>query len=700
MSKRIALKLAVMLVVATFVVSGGCLRQDASDEDDGPTREQEKSPSKVPTTGSGLATPFAVSFNDPSYEASPKDYKLPLDRPDVINLETIVTVLDLSPDHLQFLLENGMVGLGGEDRGYISFAEAYEIIQDSMEMPTFISSDSVLDAYHHIFEGILIELEENDFTDKAKTMAKRLMWESDAQIDGLLEKDKDLARMNVVYFGVALRIFEPNAEVPEYAESDVERIIGMIEDAQGTLMIPGFHQVEDFTQYKPRGHYTRSDELSRYFKGMMWFGRITFQGKYDDETRRAVLIAMALDGDKKAFRAYSSMANVIDFMVGLPDDLTPYEVMTQAEEVMGEFDGSFTPIFDEDKLDELQDVLKDLRPPRISSDVIPTGSEKVWGMRVFGQRYVPDSYIFQNCVNDEVDRRYMPSCIDVFGVMGSQEAWDREDFDTFAPQLEDQMTSLKEEFEDYPEDVWTSTLYTSWLHSLKTLHESVQADEGPAFMQTKAWSAKQLNTQAASWTQLTHDTVLYRKQSYSTLDSGPRPSDIVYVEPIPELFSRLEDMVRATEEGLEELGMGSDLVFDKIESFGATLEVLERVAVAQMEGRSPSADDTMLLKWYYGTLSSLNKMGEGSEDTKTILVSDVHSDPNTGECLQEGVGPVRLIVVVIPTKEGNYAAIGAVFEHYEFTQPMSNRLTDEEWTAMLEDGSAPEPAPWAQDFIL
>jgi hypothetical protein len=311
---------------------------------------------------------------------------------------------------------------------------------------------------------------------------------------------------------------------------------------------------------------------------------------------------------------------------------------------------------------------------------------------------VPDSYIFQNCVFDKVEGRFMPSCIDVFGVMGSQEAWDREDFEAYAPQLEDQMTDLKEEFEGYPEDVWTSTLYFSWLHTLTSLHEAAQGDQGPAFMQTEAWSAKELNTQAASWTQLTHDTILYRKQSYAVLTCGPNPSDIIYVEPIPELYSRLGDMVAATRLGLKDLGMGSELVFGKLDRYEETLTILERVAVVQLEGGSPSDDDIAVLRWYYRTLESLNEMGEGEEDTKTILVSDVHSDPNSGECLQEAVGPVRLMVVVVPTEQGDFAAIGGVFEHYEFRQPMSNRLTDEEWTAMLEGGTAPEPAPWAKDF--
>lgn len=690
--KDVLMKISALLAVVILMSALGWLWLGNSIIDDDHMADDEL-PDWVPMVGSGLSTPFIVDFNDPSFKADPLDYSLPLTEDQVANLQS---VSHLTPAQLQFLLTNGMVGIAKNGVGFISFAKAYESIQKDSGQPTFITSDSVLDAYHHIFEGVLIELETNDLSNKAKVMAQRLMWASNAQVADLSEDNKDLARMNVVYFGVALRIFDPAATVPGYAEADIEKIIEMIESAQGLLEIPGFHQEEDFTQYKPRGHYTRSPELTRYFKGMMWFGRITFQGEYDHEAQRAILIAKALKEDKLAWNAYASMSNVIDFMVGQPDDLTVQEVLKAAEDVMGPLDKSFGAIFDEAKLEELKVVLAELRPPKINSDVT-TPDEPVWGMRVFGQRYVPDSYIFQELVYSKVPDRFMPTCLDVFAVMGSEEAWYREDFDVYGPEFDSQLVSLNNEFDSYSDQVWTQTLYFSWLHSLKSIHESAPAQEGPGFMQTRAWSAKELNTQAASWTQLTHDTLLYRKQSYTERMSVSSPSDIVYVEPVPQLYSRMGDMVEATQKGLKELGMGSKLVFDKLDLYGGTLEILKRVAIAEMEGRSPDSDDISSLRGYYTSIGRLNEMADG-EDTKTILVSDVHTDPNSGKCLQEGVGPVRLMIVIIPTEHGNFAATGAVFEHYEFTQPMSNRLTDEQWTAMLDDGSAPEPAPWAKDF--
>jgi len=702
-------KLITVLIVVTFVVSGGCLSLEPNDGDGRPAPEQDETPVKVPPTGSGLWTPFEVSFEDPSYEYGPLDYDLPLANSDVMNLGE----LGLSDAQEQFLLANGMMGLAGS-AGYKSFAAAYERIQDKMTKPTFITSDSILDAYHHIFESVLIELEENGLTENAKTMARNCMWASDAQMASLPEDESYLARLNVVYFGVALRVFDPGADVPDHAVDDVERVIGLIDDATTLEAVAGFKQREDFTQYKPRGHYTRSEELSRYFKGMMWLGRITFQNKQDDEVRRAVLAAVALKGDEAAWKAYTSMCNVIDFMVGHPDDLTPVEVLGVVDEVIGPVEDDLTPLFDDAKLEKLREALDQVKETRISSDVVnDTDADGngvgVKGMRVFGQRYVPDSYIFQQCVYSALYvkrlplylQRMMPTCLDVFSVLGSEEALGREDLETYAPEFEERITELREEFESYPDEVWSSTLYWSWLHSLRSIHEEVPDQPGPAFMQTRAWSAKELNAQAASWTQLTHDTILYRKQSYTTVACclPPPPSDIVYVEPVPVLYSRLADMVEATREGLETLGFASDLAYGKLDSYASTLDLLERVAIQELEGKVMSETDRDALKLFYYRLEKLNKMGDG-EDTKTILVSDVHTDPNNEQVLQEAVGPVRLVLVVVPTEAGNYAAFGAVFEHHEFTWPMDDRLTDEQWTAMLEDGTAPEPAPWAKDFIL
>jgi hypothetical protein len=225
-------------------------------------------------------------------------------------------------------------------------------------------------------------------------------------------------------------------------------------------------------------------------------------------------------------------------------------------------------------------------------------------------------------------------------------------------------------------------------------------------MGTDAWRAKQLNTQMASWTQLTHDTLLYRKHSY-TYTMGIDPfTNFTYVEPVPEMYSRLADMVNATVLGLRALSLLSPEVEDKLTAFEDVLGSLERVAVCELSGEQADEDDLWTCRKAYEITTweetdGLSPPREGEFfDAKTVVVSDVHTDPNHEEVLQEGVGHVAFIIVVVPSEHGLVACVGPVFQHYEFTQPMDERLTDEEWQTMLVDGTAPEPAPWAQDFIL
>ncbi len=92
--------------------------------------------------------------------------------------------------------------------------------------------------------------------------------------------------------------------------------------------------------------------------------------------------------------------------------------------------------------------------------------------------------------------------------------------------------------------------------------------------------------------------------------------------------------------------------------------------------------------------------GVSEKGQKTTIVADVHTDANTQQALEEGVGYVDLMLVAYKLPTGEiYIGAGPVMSHYEFKQDMSNRLTDEGWQEMLEGGNEPERAPWTISFI-
>src|SRR5690242_21531626 len=66
---------------------------------------------------------------------------------------------------------------------------------------------------------------------------------------------------------------------------------------------------------------TRSDDLKRYFKTMMWFGRITFRLRDADETRSALLLTQVLrtakSGDQRSEEHTSELQSHVNLVCRL-----------------------------------------------------------------------------------------------------------------------------------------------------------------------------------------------------------------------------------------------------------------------------------------------------------------------------------------------------------------------------------------------
>ena len=83
-------------------------------------------------------------------------------------------------------------------------------------------------------------------------------------------------------------------------------------------------------------------------------------------------------------------------------------------------------------------------------------------------------------------------------------------------------------------------------------------------------------------------------------------------------------------------------------------------------------------------------------DERMAIVADVHTEGNTGQVLEEGVGDAFTIYVIAPVEGQQVVARGGVFSYYEFKQPMSDRLTDEAWQALEPKPDLPQ---WTASFI-
>src|SRR5947207_6847650 len=258
-------------------------------------------------------------------------------------------------------------------------------------------------------------------------------------------------------------------------QSEVARALALIEAHAGLANSPIFIYDEDYSQYVPRGHYTRSETLGRYFKAMMWYGRMTCLLKGSDsfgpggdalisvadariQTLQAALLTLGLDRAQAEGRRIAAIWNriygVTAFFVGLADDLTPFEYKEAIQRVYGPGVDE-AKLDDEEKLFALKLELAKSRQPRIfggTGDAMvppypnPEDLQKVLdktkGLRLMGQRFIPDSYMFQNLVLPVVRQytgnaqpftlgqtatgpaRVFPRGLDVMAVLDSEAALD------------------------------------------------------------------------------------------------------------------------------------------------------------------------------------------------------------------------------------------------------------------------------------
>ncbi len=81
-----------------------------------------------------------------------------------------------------------------------------------------------------------------------------------------------------------------------------------------------------YSLFKPRGHYTRNEELKRYFRAMMWLQSAPFCLDNDKQFKRAILSASVMVNGTHAgndiLANYRAILEPVSFIIGLPDNVS------------------------------------------------------------------------------------------------------------------------------------------------------------------------------------------------------------------------------------------------------------------------------------------------------------------------------------------------------------------------------------------
>ena len=231
------------------------------------------------------------------------------------------------------------------------------------------------------------------------------------------------------------------------------------------------------------------------------------------------------------------------------------------------------------------------------------------------------------------------------------------------------------------------------------------AGEGyPGFMRNEYWEDKSLQTSLGSWAELKHDTILYNKQAYPVPEGIPPEGYLGYVEPNPDLYSRLSDLVDMTLIGLESRNLLNSTWYSKMTSFAYLLDRLVTISIKELQNEPLSKSDFYTIGHFGSSLTNILDFWQSwywmsDVDRRMAVIADVYTDSYlTSSVLEVGVGDPMLIYVVVQDENGTLRLTqGGVFSYYEFMQPMNDRLTDEEWQSLLETNPPPLPE-WIQDI--
>ena len=641
-------------------------------------------------------------------------------------------------------------GIALEKNGFVVVPAKHQQFHDlyykarRASTPIFVTTDALLHSFHVLYAESLRLVETEHLSDDLRALTHAMLLTTAAQHDTADGIVSDSALQNLAFFSVALKLLSPETDSPEIVFESVEAELALIDAHAGVANSPIFGYLEDYSQYVPRGHYTTSEDLQRYFRTMMWYGRMPFhleskiEGAAERETRSALLMVNGLHSTKHgrgtALDVWNRIFDVTEFFVGTSDDLMVEDYAELAHDVYGRLP-STRALADDALLDTFIKEAKELRKPAILSSPLSPGEDRVdatHGFRFMGQRYVPDSDVFQQLVYSSVEgtyrgesepftafrgKRQFPRALDIPAALGSDRAQRilEDDGDTDYDGYDERMEAAQHQLSSLDESTWVSNLYWGWLNGLMPLLD-VPGEGFPYFMRTEAWVDKSINTWLGSWTELRHDTLLYTKPTYGEpLSRSPEPYG--YVEPNPWAYARMAALSTQMRSGLSSRGLLRDSTNERLQVLISLLLDLKSLSEKELRGEPLTDAEFRRLRFIDKDLKFISEV-EGGFDPETdwpaygatddgiAVVADVHTVPGAMQVLEEGVGDVFEVYVILPIMreppapeglEEQIVVFGGVLSYYEFKQPMADRLTDETWRAMDPRPPLPE---WTSSFII
>lgn len=676
-------------------------QETASDSD----AQQQAEPVSADRLYAGERPVFMQSKQGSSGDVTPRVEKYVI-APDLGNVENLGQFY-LQDGMAAMLAQNGFVVAG--DAGS-EFFEVYETNRYG-QIPNFVTVDSLMHTYHLYFAHLLKNIERNYLSEELSLLSARMLENSRAQYEQLAGSEwESAARRNIAFFTVGAKLLDDSVEADSEVGQTVANELEKIRSAEGIDLSEITGDEEDYTQYIPRGYYEGDEQLERYFKAMMWYGRIHFIQKEEELNRSALLITKALADDEQALALWEAVYAVTAFFAGASDDRGVCEYAPVLKEAYGSDIAVGDLIGNKAAFAKFHELTAKLPAPKINSVPISDGEDNtILGFRFMGQRFTIDAAVMQRLIYSNVEenslgeKRMLPDVLDVPAALGSDTALQilkengAADFTGYVENMEKLRSALAEE----NDALWPVSLYSGWLNTLRPLLK--EKGEGyPVFMQNEEWRKKDLECFAGSFTELKHDTILYSKQVMAEMGGGydEEIDDRGYVEPEPVVYQRFANLSEQTRQGLLQFGMLSEAEEENLTRLTTMAEQLLTISNKELVEEVLTDEEYEFIRsygghiehfWYEAAKAAAEDESQvNSKEYPASIVVDIATDPN-GTVLEAATGNPSCIYAAVKVDGKIKLAKGSVYSFYQFPWPIEDRLTDSRWRLMMglqpdEDG--------------
>lgn len=569
-------------------------------------------------------------------------------------------------------------------------------------IPHYITTDLYLFILHKYFSSFLEKLDQKYMSVILNSILSNVLGE----VESLRSQGSSASSLTWVESYCKVALFAGSLEEvqvsPEIADIYVSEVDAIKSESGNPTLIP--NPYVDYKELKPRGHYTKTDELKGYFRTFKWISLNGIDLKNDDQLKGLLSLAYIIKSNNIIRDEYEAYVSIIERLAGQEDNVSIRDVITSIDDI-----DTHEEVLSNSTLSKVRRDLSSLNKERIKKvfgNDFATPEKEVDRVYFLSSTYSISGEIFSKLVhvNGSESMRPFPKGLDIPAVFGNQTAenilvYKSQDTNKW-PEFQPKLKELQDQFSGY--EGWKAN-YGSF--GLKTaLAASGQRDNYPNFMKTYAYDRKELSTMLSSWTHIKHDLILYQEKPYAAeagQGGGPEPpKHYSFVEPNLEFWDQALELAN----WLKGFHRYNDTFSDELERIiGIGLNLQK---AAKMHLRNESLPDDLLreLSWIgarieYILLGLLETDHLPEREKSMALIADVYSYNGTN--LNVAVGHADDIYVIVPIKGEYHIARGSIFSYYEFTD--DKIYTDEEWRGMQKTrsslGNLPERPEWIAPLI-